>query len=1439
MALEIRGRAHAYYGALPVTVRNVLQKSLALLAALLLCVLFGCSRKAGQLNVFILTGEKPGSKGEHDNARFLEDWKKLLAERGAHVEGAVDFPGREQLGKTDVLVFYSSDLPLSDEQKGAIEKFVKSGGGLVFIHEPLRGVESAWLKAIAGGNWGNGTNKPQVGVHGIYFDQSRHPVSEGVSDFEIDDEMFANVELSPKAKVIATSSAQGKEAAPQMWAVENGKHRAVVFLPGHYSSTFNLPHVRGLLLRGIAWAGRRKTGLLETPLELAHLHYPGGGPAPPQEAMKKLRVHSAFDLSLVAAEPLIARPVYVDWDAQGRMWTALTSDSPTNAQDAIVILEDSNADGRMDKKQLFAGQLSLLTSFVLHRDGVIVSQAPEILRLRDTDGDGVADNREVIFSGFSTQDGQGVINSFRWGPDGWIYGAQGETGGDSTNIVNGAGKPFGKIGNGIFRFKPDGSAIEMVSSFKGDTWGVDISWDGEVFFSRSKGPHIAHVMMPEKFLDRGRVPKATSEKTVEDHQKLFPMFVDQGHEAQAQPTATFTRASGCMLYQGGAWPMRYQYSHFVCEPAVHVVHEDLLAPLVEGNIGYEAIKAQQDEFIAGSDLWFRPVSTRYGPDGAMYVLDIYTRSLSEWIVRATERGAVDASGQADAGPRGRIWRIQHKHALKFAKPELAAAPGTNLVKALEHPNAWVRMTAQRELVERNETNVAKMLSTLVLSNRVPYIKIDALWTLYRLRALRETNLIAGLSDPHPSVQKTALRIITERGLPLSTNLEKVVLKDAKEADDRVKLNGLFALQQGGLSKETRQSILRHYAEQKDSWSKSAYLGVTMSAPMEFIKEALEFEKGEGLKDVVATLATHIADSGNLSNAVYLVQRIGAMVSSKKPGSSVLEAAVLDSFTRADRAKLTPKWTPKLEEAFKDLLDAQSSTVRYNALALANEWDKEHVLEEQSAKLRKQLLEKIHDLKKDEEKTRMISTVMAIPSIHKDVIPTLEKLFNTNTSSAVINHIVKEFGRSTEKEAASVLIRHYTNCNFEGKQLALGVLFKRTEWVSLLIDAIADKDAQLRDFGPNTVTRLINHPDEALAKRAAEVIESVGGPIARREAVIARFQPGLSAPADIKKGEEIFKRNCEICHKLGDKGKDLGPDLTGVGAHGVSVLLTRILDPNRTVEANYLAHNIRTARKEDLFGIIASETKELIKLRNVEGDTEIRLTDIVSRKSSGLSLMPEGFESLGEKAIRDVIAFVMEKSPKGYRTIELTGAFTADSRKGIYAQLEDRPTLDFKKFGLLTIDHIPFNIANPTALRDGKNLIVLKGGQGFARTLPQRVEIAVGTRAARIHVLGGIAGWGYPNGSTGTNDPLVKAEIIYGDEQTEELTFRNGYEFADYTKRIDVPGSRYVPDLTAEGQIRVFSFKPRRTNEIAKIVLQSTDRPAVPTFIAMTAQISEK
>ena len=221
---------------------------------------------------------------------------------------------------------------------------------------------------------------------------------------------------------------------------------------------------------------------------------------------------------------------------------------------------------------------------------------------------------------------------------------------------------------------------------------------------------------------------------------------------------------------------------------------------------------------------------------------------------------------------------------------------------------------------------------------------------------------------------------------------------------------------------------------------------------------------------------------------------------------------------------------------------------------------------------------------------------------------------------------------------------------------MGTLLKRGDWALGLLSLVERKRIPVNDLGVHAPGRLLTHPDPVVAKRAARVFDALRGPQLReKDALIAKFQPAFDRPADLKNGKELFEKNCIVCHKFGDKGKDAGPNLTGVGLHGDSVLLTHILDPNRVVEGNFISYNVLTKKDEEYTGLIKSENSEKVVLKNLEGEVEIRRADIVSMKSSGLSLMPEGLEAFGEKNIRDIVGYLTATVPKGFRPLDLGGA----------------------------------------------------------------------------------------------------------------------------------------------------------------------------------------
>jgi putative membrane-bound dehydrogenase-like protein len=725
------------------------------------------------LRVFIRSGPKSHGPGAHDYPRFLAEWVPLLNARGAQASGGNTFPTREQLAQTDVLILHAQEAGnIPDAQDRAnLQDFIRRGGGLVTIHAGAVSRDPDWFKGIIGGSWRQGTTKFLEAPMHLYFTDREHPISHGASNWAMNDEIYYDMDVSPDAHILATAytpkaidtggkgnkeaQARAAEAVaqrkgvniydiqPQMWTYErtaeggSKPYRSFVSIPGHLYENFNRPNYRALLLRGIAWAGqRRNVDELCRPDELGDaLRYPEGGPTHPAKAAAKIELHPEFKLSLVASEPLINKVMNIDWDEKGRLWVCETPEYPNgrrtlNAapwkdsgslraarterepEDRISILTDTDGDGIMDKKQVFADKLELVTSFVLYRNGVIAATSPDIWFLEDTDGDGVADKRTKLYSGLGINDTHAVINNLRWGLDGWIYATHGYSRGD---VKSGDGsKSFGPDGSGVVRFKPDGSAFEQYSSRNGNTWGLEVTWDGQIFWTQpTSGTVFFHTLLPESVLAKGKMPGATSWKGMIANQRTYPAmeWPEQAY-VQIDQVGRFTAAAGCAIYEGGAWPAKWNYSYFTGEPTLNIVHHQFVRP--EGN-SYTTVKEtgrETTEFMRSRDLWFRPIETRIGPDGALHVVDFYNQAVIHNDTRGPVHGPANAAVRPDRDHYfSRIWRVQHKDAAALAVPALDRTNLAALVRTIEtSPNAHVRKTAWRLVQENHGAAGAKALA---------------------------------------------------------------------------------------------------------------------------------------------------------------------------------------------------------------------------------------------------------------------------------------------------------------------------------------------------------------------------------------------------------------------------------------------------------------------------------------------------------------------------------------------------------------------------------------------------------------------------------------------------------------------------------------------------------------------------------------------------------
>jgi len=571
---------------------------------------------------------------------------------------------------------------------------------------------------------------------------------------------------------------------------------------------------------GAMWSGDKK---LIPYSEL--LKVPGPAPKSPQESLKALHVKAGFEAMLVAAEPLVQDPVFIDWDAKGRMWVVEMGDYPfapgEKTKDGSVgqekvselqagrvkILEDTNGDGVYDKATLFLDGLKHPTGLAPWKNGVFIANIPDIFYSEDTDGDGKCDKRETWYTGFTAGNPQHLVNGFCWGLDGWFYGANGDSGGDITCIKS--GKKIA-LGTNDFRFDPRTGefALEGGRSQYGK-WRDDFgNW-----FGNNNSTIGWHYWLPFRYLERHPELAVKSIRSdMNDEKRVFPA---------SPPVRRFNQGSAINTLTSGCSPMPFRDSTFgtdgvqvmfICEPANNLVHREVL------NYDGGTITSRRHpddlggEFLASEDNWFRPSMARTGPDGSLYVVDIYRLVLEhpEWIPAEIARGLDLRDGE----DRGRIYRIS-----KIGSPQ-GRTTMHDPIAAMGSANGWMRDTAQRLLIERNETSAIPALKPLL--GAAPAVRIQAAFTLMQLGGMSADEVFALIHPLTPQVRAGALTATGTQSDAVFSEHEKALLKQVPQKAPSKAVMPVITNQN-----PDRQKVVAKYVAEAGSLSGDAKRGAAM------------------------------------------------------------------------------------------------------------------------------------------------------------------------------------------------------------------------------------------------------------------------------------------------------------------------------------------------------------------------------------------------------------------------------------------------------------------------------------------------------------------------------------------------------------------------------------------------------------------------------------
>lgn len=1419
-------------------------RSLPRTLAPLLCILLANTAMGESLR---LKGLFLGDSGPHQPIGRAAELIPALAKLGidvAYTENLNDLHP-EYLRRFDCLILYANHLQISPEQERALIGYIEEGHGLVGIHCASFCFQNspAFLQLLGG----------QFQHHDPIRRFTIKPVRESpairrVQAFETVDEPYVHHRLSDDRDVLmCRETPDGPE--PWTWTRKQGKGRVFYTASGHDHRVFQLPEFHQLIAQGFRWAAGKPDFTWEGPTPkrvAAELpNYRQGDRSSPgrlhdmplplsaEDSMKHQSVPGGFQVELFAREPQIVKPIAINWDHRGRLWICESLDYPNDLQpagagnDRLTICEDTDSDGRADKFAVFAEKLSIPTSIIFANGGVIVAQAPDMLFLQDTDGDDVADVRKVLFTGFNTWDTHAGPSNLRYGLDHWIYGTVGYSGFDGE--VGGTSHHFRQ---GIFRFKPDGSELEFLTSSSNNTWGLGFEESGEILYSTANGEHSSYLAIANRHFERVRGWLERGNGRSADHARMHPIALIR----QVDFFDGFTAAAGHAIYTARHFPAPYHNQMaLVCEPTGHLVH---LCKLERRGSHY--ITRDRFNLFASSDEWTAPIAAEVGPDGAVWIIDWYNYIVQHNpIPPGFEKGKGNAYVTELRDKRhGRIYRVVDTVNPTSEAFELDKDDPRTLLAGLASDNMFWRLHAQRLFIERQNADVLDELAKLARNSSNPFTTIHALWTMHGLTHAKPSSewsslLVEMLRHSHPGVRKTAVKL-----LPRDRALAEEILAAGllEDPDAIVQRETLLALQEFPASPAVGAALAERLSDETvlaDRWLPLALTCASASHAKDFLLSVMRADREptanaspnqEKRAEILRVVARHLARGTEADPLLAILRDL--------PLAAAGDADAVLHGLAAGWPDSSDKLPEDVEKAFVNLIPKLSSSSQLQLATLNRRW-KSDVLEQRLVELPKSLLLVVTDERRPEaDRVAAAGHLMELQP-PAEIQRELLALANARTEPGMAQGILKAIERSGDSGTGQLVLSQWRSFTPVLKQQALELLMRRPEWTRSLLIAVQSGDVAVSELAADQVQRLSTHPNQELAHQARNVLTRSGAlPNPDRQRVIEQMLPAIQHAGDVSRGKAVFEKTCAKCHQHGSMGTAIGPNLTGFAVHSKEKILAEVLDPNRSVEGNFRQYVVSTIDGQVISGLLASETRTALELIDSQAQKHIVLReDIENLVSSQKSIMPEGLEKeLTTDQLNDLLEFLTAKGK--FVPIPLDKVATVVTTRGMFHPGDDGPDrLIFEDWSPKTAAEVPFVLVDPRGGRP--NGILLHGPWGtLPPSMPKSVELPCNCPATAIHLLSGISGWGYPAHREPTVSMIVR--VNYADGETEEHPLVNGRHFADYFRRVDVPESQFAFSLGNQ-QLRYLSIRPKRTAPIRSIEFVKGTDPTAPIIMAVTIE----
>lgn len=955
-------------------------------------------------------------------------------------------------------------------------------------------------------------------------------------------------------------------------------------------------------------------------------------PLSPEEALASFEVQDGLKLELAVSEPLVRQPLYITFDPRGRMWVVQYIQYPFPAglkvvkydehlravfdkvpqpppnhvpgADKITVYEDTDGDGRYDKAKDVITGLNIATAVTLGRGGIWVLNPPYLLFYPDKNADDVPDGPpEVHLSGFGLEDTHAVANSLRWGPDGWLYGAQGST---CTATVKG----IRFLGQAIWRYHPETREFEIFAEGGGNTFCVEMDAKGRCWSGHNGGNTRGF-----HFVQGGCYRKSWAKHGPLINPYAFGFFKEMPHKGF---NSRFSH--NFLIYNGG---LLDEYENQII--SVIPLHNRVMASkLIPRTSSFQTEDTARLMFT--EDRWFRPVDTKVGPDGAVYIADWYDTRLTHVDPRDTWDRA-----------HGRIYRLTTPDARQPEPFDLSQLSSNELVDLLSHENKWYRQQALRLLGDRRDRSLVPRLTDLVEKN-TGQLALEALWALnlsggfdddfalrqidhadpyvrmWTVRLLGDRKIVssdvaqalAGLAarEPHPEVRSQLASSAKRLPAPAALPIIRRLIARAKDADDvHIPLLLWWALEDKIVSDN---DLVLSMLEDERLWNEPIFR-------QHFVARLGQRYTAERSQENLKTCA-RLLDLAPSDGHVAL------LIAGMEEG---LSGNAVESIPAELDRKLSELWAAG--PPARSLINVGVRLGQKDATQLA--------------------LQTVANAKAPAADRKALMDVLAERRESK-ALPVFLKLMTDGKAGAMRAAALNALARFDDPQVAQTIMATYDSMNDAMRGAAHSILVTRKPWAMLLLKAVEEKRIKPAEIDVGYVLEIQKHGDE----RAAALIKKHWGNLRpspeEKQARIADVRKILSSGSgDFLRGRQLFSKTCAKCHRMYGEGGKVGPDLTGYERDNMDFMIPAIVDPSLAIREEFTGFTVATLDGQVLSGLIVEDTPQAITLVNNEGNPiRIPRDDIDEMAASSASIMPDGvLKNLSDQDVRDLFEFLTSKS----------------------------------------------------------------------------------------------------------------------------------------------------------------------------------------------------